>query len=434
MRYLDKPLRFLRSGRKKIKRKNTQIAKNNKPFRIVLNAVRRSRSKLNYYVSFYHLPTNESLVLFEAFWGKNYADSPKALYEAMLNDSKYDSFSFVWAFRNVEEGSRLVAEQDPNNRTQFVKYKSNEYYHATATAKFFIRNARIPVNIIKKKDQLHIQTWHGTPLKRLAHDISVEGVSAKGSMKESRNKFDRDTKNYDFMISPSAFATSKLSSAFALEKLGKKDIIVEQGYPRNDFLINATPDQIAGIVKELNLPRNKKVVLYAPTWREGQHTIGLGYTYDLQLDFEKMKKQFSDEYVVLFRAHYHIANSFDFSKYDDFIINVSKYDDVNHLYVVSDILITDYSSVFFDYANLKRPILFFMHDLDHYKDVARGFYLDLKDLPGPIARTEYELYEYLSSLEEVSKQYADRYTAFNDRFNYLDDGHASQRVLERIGL
>ena len=121
--------------------------------------------------------------------------------------------------------------------------------------------------------------------------------------------------------------------------------------------------------------------------------------------------------MILFRAHYFISNAFDFDKYRGFVYNVSDLDDINELYLISDILITDYSSVFFDYANLERPMLFYMYDYDTYKNEMRDFYFDVEDLPGPIIKEEEQLLEELKQIENIKKTYKEKYDAFNDTFN-----------------
>ena len=148
------------------------------------------------------------------------------------------------------------------------------------------------------------------------------------------------------------------------------------------------------------------------------------------MNFDKLKEELSEEYIILFRSHWLVANLFDFDKYKGFVYNVSDYDDIDELYIISDLLITDYSSVFFDYANLKRPIFFYMYDLEEYRDDIRGFYLDLKELPGPILKTEDELIKNIKNT--TIDFYNDKYKAFNQKFNYLDDGKASKRVVEKI--
>ena len=173
------------------------------------------------------------------------------------------------------------------------------------------------------------------------------------------------------------------------------------------------------------------IILYAPTWRDNQHEAGVGYTYKTEVDFDKLQKELGQDYIILFRAHYFVSNQFNFERYKGFIYNVSDLDDINELYVIADLLITDYSSVFFDYANLKRPIVYYMYDFEAYKNEMRGFYIDLKELPGNIVRTEEEL---IKDIKEVTNnfKYDKKYKKFNEKYNYLDDGNASKRVIERI--
>ena len=135
---------------------------------------------------------------------------------------------------------------------------------------------------------------------------------------------------------------------------------------------------------------------------------------------------------MLFSPHYFIANSIDLNKYKGFIINVARYDEINELYLVSDVIMTDYSSIFFDYANLKKPMLFFMYDFDVYKGRLRDFYISLDELPGPIAKTQDELEEYLVNIDKEFEKNKSKYNKFNKKYNYLDDGNASERVIKVI--
>ena len=137
--------------------------------------------------------------------------------------------------------------------------------------------------------------------------------------------------------------------------------------------------------------------------------------------------------MILFSAHYFVANSIDLSKYEGFVINTNGImDDINEAYIISDIIMTDYSSVFFDFANLKRPMLFYMYDIDDYKGNLRDFYLDLDELPGPIAKTQDELEKNLENIDEISEKYKEKYKKFNEKFNYLDDKDATIRVINKI--
>lgn len=411
--------------KKKIKTFLVDLSKKSNLVRKILRAGIFAKNRMIYF-RYYFKPVNEKVVLFESFMGRKYVDSPKAMYEYMLKSKEYKDFEFVWFFKNPDDYKHIAK----NKRTKVVKYGSKAYYKYYATSKYWVTNSRVPDTIIKKKNQVYIQCWHGTPLKKLGFDIEVKGGNAMNSLKDIRYKYQVDSKKYSYMVSPSAFCTEKFISAFNLKAVGKEDIVIEKGYPRNDFLVNYTKKDIDRVKKALKLPKDKKIILYAPTWRDNQHTSGVGYTYKTEVDFDYLREQLGDEYIILFRAHYFVANSFDFEKYKGFVYNVSEYDDINELYILGDILITDYSSVFFDYSILKRPIIFYMYDLEEYKHTLRDFYIDLDELPGPIIEKEKELIKAIKGMNKF--KYDKKYKAFNDKYTYLDDGKAAERVVKEL--
>jgi CDP-glycerol glycerophosphotransferase len=372
------------------------------------------------------LPMDDRLIVFEAFRSTKYADSPRAIYEYLLNHEDFQDYRFVWIFEHPEEHKTLEA----NNRTKVVKHETNGYYTAFAKAKYWVVNGWIPLRVQKKPGQVALQCWHGTPLKRLRYDIVTTNPTNHQTNALLEN--DKDMMRYDYLISPSHFATKAFTSAFNLKALGKEKIVIETGYPRNDVLINTTDEDYSRLREKYDIPNDKKVILYAPTWRDDQHVAGKGYEYTMPVDFDYLQKELSDEYVLLFRAHNLVANQFDFSKYDGFIKDVSKEDDINDLYIVSDILMTDYSSVFFDYANLKRPIIFYMYDLEHYQNNLRGFYLDLDELPGPIVTTETEVVQSIKKTKNQTAEGTSKQNAFYEKFNGLEDGRATERVVRKV--
>ena len=146
-----------------------------------------------------------------------------------------------------------------------------------------------------------------------------------------------------------------------------------------------------------------------------------------------MKQELGDEYVVLLRTHHYIADNLDVTGLEDFAFNLSKYDDIAEVYLISDICITDYSSVFFDFANLKRPMLFYTYDLDKYRDVLRGFYIDMEtELPGPLVYTTQEVVERIKNIDALNKEFSNRYEQFYQRFCSWEDGNASKRVVDIV--
>ena len=416
---------------KKLKIWVTNLAKKNHWFREASRKIMYVLKRTKYLITGANKKTDEKTVLFSCFNGKSYTCSPKAIYEYMLTDEKYKDYKFIWFFKDVQKYDFL----NKNKNTKVVKSYSKEFTKYLQTAKYWFFNYKIADYIKPKKDQVFTQCWHGTPLKRLGCDL-IHYDNALNTVEDMKRRYKIEAEKFSYFISPSDFATEKFISAWNLKEIGKENIIIQEGYPRNDFLFNYTENDVERIKKEVlgedyEELKNKKLILYAPTYRANQHQSGVGYTYKEEVDFEKMRQKLGNEYVILFRPHYFVASVFDFSKYKGFVYNASDIDDVNDLYVISDILVTDYSSVFFDYANLKRPIIFYMYDLEHYRDESNGFYFDIEEvLPGPIIKTDDELIEEILKTKDF--KYDERYKKFNEKFNYLDDGKASKRVIEKV--
>ena len=370
-------------------------------------------------------------VVFDAYNGRNYTCSPRAIYETMLKDERFKDFRFVWVLRSssLTRYWRLYL----NPRTKVVKYRSIDYFREYGQAKYWIVNSRLQLVRRLHDEQVYVQCWHGTPLKKLGHSLSGSGggTTKKTSL---HTPSDEDTRRFSYLVSPSKRASEFFTEAFALDRLGMTDRIIETGYPRNDRLARPDEKDALRIRSKLNLSKDRKLLLYAPTWRDDQYDANKGHLSNvstIEKTFDYLKKELSDEWTILFRAHYMVAKDFQFSKYGGFIRDVSGVDDVNDLYIASDALMTDYSSVFFDYANLGRPMIFYMYDLEHYRDELRGFYVDVeKELPGDIVKTEQEIVSILQDLTPYNERHASKYREFQGTYTYLDDGNAAQRVIE----
>ena len=413
--------------KKELKKNITQIAKKNLMFRNIIRKMIYIYRLMMFKIRTIGIKVDEKVIIFGCFGGKSYTCSPKAIYEYMQTKPQFKDYKYIWAFREPEKYKYL--EERPN--TIVVRQGKKQYQKYLAKAKYWIFNYKIPEHIYPKKNQVFVQCWHGTPLKRLGCDL-IHFDNALNTIKGIKKIYKIVAKTFTYFISPSRFATEKFISAWNLEEINKQDIIIEKGYPRNDFLYNYKKEDIQKIKEKLGIQDiNKKILLYAPTYRGDQHESGVGYTYKEEVNFARLQKELSEEYIILFRPHYFVANAFDFEKYNGFVYNVADIDDVNELYIISDVLITDYSSVFFDYANLHKPMIFHMYDLEHYRDESNGFYIDIKELPGKITRTDDEL---IDEILRVSKEfvYNQKYKKFNEKYNYLDDGNASERVVNEI--
>ena len=411
----------------KIKKILIKMSEKSVIFRKVSRGLLNIINKIKYNITTLGIKVDEKTIIFCSFNGKSYSCSPKAIYEYMKDNEEYKEYKFIWAFKNIND----YEEMKKNHNTYLVKINSKEYKKYLAKAKYWIFNYKIPDYLYPKKQQIFLQCWHGTPLKRLGCDL-IHFDNVLNTMKEMKKRYKIEASKFNYFISPSKFASEKFISAWNLKEIGKENIIIEKGYPRNDFLFNYTEDDVRKIKQKLGIEKDKrKIILYAPTYRANQHDAGVGYTYKEEINFEKFREKFGNDYIVLFRPHYFIANVFDFEKYKGFVYDVSKLDDINELYIITDLLITDYSSVFFDFANLKRPMIFYMYDLEHYRDKSNGFYMGLEELPGKITQTQEELEEEIQRLDKEF-MYDDKYIKFNNKYNYLDDGQASKRVIEEV--
>lgn len=369
--------------------------------------------------------TDEKTVIFEAFQGRSVACSPKALYMEMLDNPKYYNYQLIWSLRNTDRKDILE-----NRRTQIVEFESFAYYRALAKAKYWIFNSNTRPFLKPGRNQIFVQTWHGTPLKKIGCDVE-RGGNAMTKLSDIEKIYTNEAKKISYMISPSEYCTEKFISAFNLKTVHKEDRVLTLGYPRNDFLFQATEKQCGDIKERLGIPKDKKVILYAPTFRDNKYSARDGFELESYMDFDKAGEALGEGYVILFRAHYFISGRMDLGKYKDFVFDVSDVEDINELYVISDMLITDYSSVFFDYANLKRPIIFYMCDYKEYKNEVRDFYFDVSELPGSVVRNQEQVFE---KIKELSDDFVadEKYQQFNKKYNYLDGADAGRRVLKNI--
>lgn len=360
-------------------------------------------------------PVQENCILFESFFGKNYSDSPKYIYEYLCK-AYPGKYKMVWVL---------------DNKTKLpfggikVKRFGIRYMYYLAVSKYFVFNGRQPVWYRKRENTVFLETWHGTPLKKLVFDLEEVYSASPMYKKEVYSQ----SRKWDYLIAANKFSSDCFKSCFLYT-----NIMLEYGYPRNDLLHDKNRDEISKrLRKKLGIPEGKKTVLYAPTWRDDEYYGKGSYKFELKLDLRQMQQTLGEDYAVLLRTHYFISDSLDTTGLEGFAYNFSKYDDITELYLISDIIITDYSSVFFDYANLKRPMLFYTYDLDKYRDVLRGFYIDIEEeLPGPLLFTTAEVIDAIKNIDSVSEKYAAKYDVFYEKYCGWEDGHAAENVAKRV--
>ncbi|MEC2060910.1 MULTISPECIES: CDP-glycerol glycerophosphotransferase family protein [Bacillus] len=367
------------------------------------------------------LPRNNKLILFESYSGKQFSCNPRAIYEYLQENKDQYDYKMIWSI-----DKRYLSALDGVDAA-YIKRFSLKWIWYMATAKYWITNSRLPLWIPKPKNTLYVQTWHGTPLKKLANDMDEVHMPGTTTEKYKQN-FLQEASKWDYLISPNAYSTEIFKRAFQFNKQ-----ILETGYPRNDILYSPNKESLINRVKqELGISEDKKIILYAPTWRDNEFKKVGQYKFKLQFDLEEMKKELGDSAVILLRMHYLVSEKFNLGKYKEFVKDVSLYKDIRDLYLISDLLITDYSSVFFDYMNLKKPIVFFVYDLPAYRDSIRGFYFNFQQkTPGNLVQTSDELIKTVKELLH-NPHIDDNYEHFYKEFCNLEDGKASKRVIETI--
>ncbi len=363
-------------------------------------------------------PAKKKLVVFESYLGKQYSCNPRAIYEYMV-DHKPD-YTLIWSV------DKHYTEPFDQSNIPYVKRFTVPWLFAMARAQYWVVNSRLPLWIPKPKHTTYLQTWHGTPLKKLANDMDEVHMPGTDTEAYKRN-FTKEASNWDYLISPNAYSSAIFRSAFLFDKE-----MIESGYPRNDLLHALDKEERAVLIKrKLKLPLDKKIILYAPTWRDNEFYARGKYKFTIQLDLDRMRKELGGQYIILLRMHYLVAENLDLSPYEGFAYDYSHHGDINELYLISDVLITDYSSVFFDYANLRSPMIFFTYDLHTYRDLLRGFYFDFEEnAPGPIVKTSDEVIETIKEIDRNGTQ--TNYPSFYEQFCSRECGESAKRVVEKV--
>ena len=420
-------MKLFKSIKAKIKKTLLDLSAKNRFFLVLYRKLMFLNNRLQYLAIMRQYSLMENLILMDSMGGKVFACNIAPLYQEMARDEKYSGYRFVWAFKEPNKYTHLKKE---NHRLEIVKYGSREHKIAMARSKYIFASSGLPNYYIRRKDQVFFQAWHGTPLKKLGCDIETEG-SAVFTSSEWRKKYRADAKRFSYLLAPSDYTAEKLSSAFDLRRLGRESIIYKEGYPRNDVLYNFSEQDVKRIKEKIGVPENKKVILYAPTFRDSDFERGKGFFFKTPVSFDFLREKLPDDCVILFRPHVNVASRFNLKQYSQFVYNVAAYPNIADLYIISDLLVTDYSSVIFDYANLKRPMVFYLYDLEEYNSNIRGLYFSVEELPGEIALTEEELVK--SILQQLHGfQYDEKYHAFNERFNPWDGPDCSKRIIEKI--
>ncbi|MEU5021866.1 bifunctional glycosyltransferase family 2 protein/CDP-glycerol:glycerophosphate glycerophosphotransferase [Streptomyces angustmyceticus] len=351
-------------------------------------------------------------VLYSSFGGRAYGDSPRAVHEELVRRGM--DVEHLWAVRDAQTAVPETARA--------VLVGSAEWHGALAHSRWVVTNTHLPRWFTRRGGQRIIQTWHGTPLKRIGADLA--GTLCAGLAHLAPRP--RVSRQWSVLLSPNAHSTPVLRSA-----LGYSGRLLETGLPRTDAFFAADRELRAAAVRErLGIGPGKRVVLYAPTPRDDLAYDAGHHRLHLPLDLELARRELADDHVLLVRSHPLVADRLP-AHHAPFALDVSAHPDATELLLAADVLVTDYSSLAADFANTGRPMLFLTPDLPHYRDTLRGFTLDFEArVPGPLLASTGELVDALGDLEAVAAGAAGAYADFRETFCHRDDGGAAGRVAD----
>jgi CDP-glycerol glycerophosphotransferase len=365
------------------------------------------------------LPVRRGTVVFESHLGGQYSDSPRAVYEELRR--RRAPVTAIWSYAGKRpEGFPADAE--------LVRRWSWRYLRALAQAEFWIDNQGFPLRLPKRPETTYIQTWHGSALKKMGFDEPGYRVMPEQEQRAYQAALDR----FDHFLVRSEHDVRTLARAYRIPE-GK---LLRSGYPRNDALVRAARDpqapdpDLRRLAERLGIQPGHRVVLYAPTFRA--RADGAVRAFEFPFDVERFADRFGDQCTLLVRSHYLNRVALPPSVAGR-VVDVTGEPDITPLLLLADALITDYSSVMFDYALLRRPLVFYAYDWEEYAEDMRGTYFDLlTEAPGPVARTEDELFAAVSDLPAVGTQYEAQLKEFVDKYGEYDRGDAAARIVDRF--
>ncbi|MFJ6663289.1 CDP-glycerol glycerophosphotransferase family protein [Streptomyces sp. NPDC091383] len=359
-------------------------------------------------------PVDPDLAVFAAYWERGVACNPAAIAAKLAELAPH--IHPVWVV--AKDNTALLPPG-----TDHVVPGTRRYWEVLATAKYLVNNVNFPNAVVKRPDAIHLQTHHGTPLKRMGLDQIEHPAAAKGlDFDALLARIDR----WDYSVSANSHSTRMWERAYPARYTS-----LDHGYPRNDVFYTSGAEAVRAARARLGIAPGKTAILYAPTHRDYE----AGFTP--RLDLAELADRLGEDTVLLVRAHYFYGGAtspLTGLRRSGRLIDVSSYDPVEELCLAADALVTDYSSIMFDYANLDRPIVVYADDWETYR-TTRGVYFDLMtDHPGQVARTQEELTEIFRSGAWRDETAAKARTAFRRRFCEYDDGRAAERVVRRVFL
>ncbi len=357
----------------------------------------------------YLFPIQKKTMLFSSFGGRNFDDSPRAIYEEICRRKEFEGWRLIWAFTEPERFSL------PRGET--VKIDTPHFFRLLFTSRVWVSNSSMDRGFELRNPRIvRVETWHGTPLKKICGEENTNPIK--------KNRYVKKPDKTAIRCAQSEYDREILARVL----LADKESFLLCDLPRNDALLQYTSRDKEAIRSTLGIPGTKKVLLYLPTYREYLLNEKKETYLAPPMDLKKWQERLGAEYVLLIRAHYAVNAALALTE-NEFVRDASGYAVLNDLYAIADVLISDYSSAFIDASILGVPMLCFAYDLQEYEE-KRGLYLDLEQtLPCPVCHTEEELLREITQMDAVKA--SKRSEEFCRRFA-PHAGHATRTVVEEM--
>jgi len=355
-------------------------------------------------------PIKNNKIFMFSYYGSQYGCNPKYITEYIVQNMPKDRFDIVWAFNDLNKRKHIPVRK--------VKIMSLRYLYELCTSKVVITNFRTTDLFVKRKNQYYIQTWHSSlRLKQIEKDAELSLPEEYVQMAK------KDSEKCDLLLSGCKYSTDIFKRSFWYE--GE---IFEHGTPRNDLLFNNNPKKKADILNELNGSRDFKNILQAPTFKkDGNLDV---YDLDYSSLLKSLEKKMGGKWVCLVKLHPHLMSKSNQLVFRDNVLDVTSYNDVQELLSASDALITDYSSLMFDFSITHKPCFLYIPDFKDYIKNDRKLYFDLLELPFKTAMNYNDLLNKIESFEP--EKYTEELIHFFENIGSFEYGTASERLVKRI--
>ena len=362
-------------------------------------------------------------ILYESRDGKSMTDSPYAMFKYMLVNPEYKNYQHIWSIEDFDALESVISRYKDLPNVKFVKRNSTKYLKYLSSCEYLINNSTFQSFFTPKKDQVYINTWHGTPLKLMGFDIP-------GNPSHSQNVF-RNFLSTTYLLSPNPHTTKVFTDSYKLQGIFEGTII-EEGYPRIDLTLNTDPSDYRTYLQSLGLSLDdkKRIILYAPTWKGTNVSKAKDDTQQIVADLKHLQEKLEGNYNLLVKVHPFLFKLASQSPELENIL-VPDFVDTNELLSTIDLLVTDYSSIFFDYLVTNKPIIFYTWDADIYAE-ERGQYISNEELPGPIVYNADELAEAILNVKDVQRRYKANYQKCRKAYTSYEDGHVTERIVNGI--